>query len=598
MFTIRPVPTLAKNLDGDLLVLVSISVLAPFSQGFVSALNETINRVAPDVRIHVEVLPDEPDVAVLEQWFQQRLSGRTFDAMVMLSMVSPDEVLRASRKLWPEVPLFAVSSDCGLRDASPSSQAWTPLCFGDTTEPTLDLAFALFPSTRHIAVSGTSLTDDPWRPRLTRTLARRSDQANLIDLTGLGLEELRTAMVNLPSDTILLLGGPSADPNGRWIYPRRVLQALQEVSRIPVFSDNGALFGQGTVGGTLVESDALGHEAALSVVQRLRVGENAALKEMPLTTKVDWRALSEYDVSEAALPEGVELVFREPSLWERYRWLVLITCLVLITQTAIVVRLVMERSRRRQAELQALKRLSELAHLNRLGAVSQLSLSLAHEINQPLGAILSSAQTCEVLLTQPTPHWHDLHVHVKRIVEANRLASRIVRGLRELTHKPTLEHVTIELDPWVRDTTALLSRDAQLRGVSCVLSLQAPHAFIQGDRIQLQQVLINLTLNALEAMQEPGTRVLQLSVSTHRLDRTHVCVRLDDGGPGLPSPEPEAVFEPFFSTKQQGLGLGLGIARELVHVHGGTLHGSNLPGGGARFELVLPLTNDAPAGGP
>jgi len=578
----------AAQLAGDVLVLVPLTALVPFAQGFTLALSEGLAQSAPDVRLHLEALPLDLDAEQSERWFTQRLAGRSFDLMLVVSPTSLRPALRARAQRWPGVPVVLV---VGCDDApwSPSDRAITQVCVSDTTAPTLKLAMALLPQTQHIALVGSPAGHDPFRSGLPRTLAAYRGQVDVIDLGGQSVDQLRQSVQRLPPHTVVFLGGPNTDAAGHWIYPRRLLDELKPLCTAPLFSDLAWLFGRGVMGGALIDADLLGRTAAEVVVRRLRGEAVPAVQAMATPLRVDWRELQRQGLSEAVVPAGVALVFREVSVWERYRWQLMLTGWVVVAQSVLVLWLVLERRRRRRAELQAHRRLSELAHLNRLGTVSQLSLSLAHEINQPLGTILSSAQTCEVLLDQPQPPLHELRALLARIVQADALASRIVRNLRGLVDGRKPERARIEVDLWVRDTATLLAPDVALRGVQCVLELHAPGLCVLGDRAQLQQVLINLVLNALEAMQAPDAVGRRLGLSTRRLGPEQLCLCIDDGGPGLPAEAPESVFAPFYSTKPQGLGLGLGIARELVQAHGGELRAHNRPGGGARFELTLPL---------
>ena len=588
----------AANLQADVLVLVPLTVLSPFVQGFTQALSEGLSQRAPDVRLHLEAMRPELDDAQSLHWFRQRLTDRSFDLMLIVTSTSLRPALRARAQLWPAVPVVIAGAACVDASWPQPDRAITQVCLSDTTAPTLKLAFALLPQTQHIALVGSPVGGDPFRPSLGQALAAYQGKADVIDLSGQSVDQLRRSVQHLPPNTQMFLGGPNRDSEGHWIYPRRLLDELKPLSTAPIFSDLAVLFGRGVTGGALIEADALGSVTADVLVRRLRGEAVPAVQMMPTPLRVDWRELQRQGLSEASVPPGVEVMFRETSLWERFRWQLLLTGLVLVAQSALVLRLVLERRSRRRAELQAHRRLSELAHLNRLGTVSQLSLSLAHEINQPLGTILSSAQTCEVLLEQPQPPVTELRGLLARIVEANTLASCIVQNLRGLAHKTPPEPVCIEVDPWVRETAELLRPDAHLRGVGCTLDLQAAGAWLQGDRAQLQQVLINLMLNSMEAMQvTPGADVRRLTLSTRREAGERLSLRIDDVGPGLPPQAPESVFAPFYSTKQCGLGLGLSISRELVQAHGGTLQAANRPGGGASFVLNLPLLPADPGTG-
>lgn len=577
----------AAGPKADVLVLLPASVLAPFSRGLTFALSERLNETAPDVRLHIEAVPTELRDHQLLQWVRQRLEGRAFDLVLDVHTVMVTQNWRAFAPQWRHLPIVTLGYGC--KPTQRPADGITQLCVEDNPHATTRLMLALLPKTRHLALVGRPAYAESFNSWPAEAFVPDRQDVDVIDLRGLSIEALREALGRLPPRTALYLRGPLLDEQRRLIFPRRFWRELQPHMSVPVFTNLQPLMGHGVMGGAMLDAELPGQAAAEAVLQRLLGQTVTVARVLPTSLQVDWRELQRLGLDEASLPAGVDVLFREPSPWQRYRWPIVVTGLVLLLYSMLLVRLLMERQRRRAAELRARQRLAELAHLNRLSTVSQLSLSLAHELNQPLCSILSTAQTCEVLLDQPEPSPHELRRLLQRIVQANGLASRIVGSLRGLAQKQPTDRACILVDRWVRDTAGLLTPDARLRQVSLLLELQAPDAQVMGDRAQLQQVLINLMINAMDAMQETDLNNKQLLLSTRRLpgDRIELC--LDDSGPGLPQQNPNSVFEPFFSTKRQGLGLGLSIARELAQAHGGELLAANLPQGGARFALVLPL---------
>src|SRR5262249_52968014 len=219
-----------------------------------------------------------------------------------------------------------------------------------------------------------------------------------IDLLGLPMAELRTRVATLPDDSAIYYTA-IYDITG---IPRDAVPMLAEVANRPIVSDTVTHIGYGSTGGIVVLPEPIAQETARRAL-RILDGEPAARIIPPadgdFTKPVfDWRQLQRWKVSERALPPGSEIRFRQPGLWEQYHWVVIAALAVVLIQATMISWLLFERRRRRLAELESRRRIFEVAHLNRAAAAGALSASIAHELNQPLGAILSNAETAELLL--------------------------------------------------------------------------------------------------------------------------------------------------------------------------------------------------------
>ena len=235
---------------------------------------------------------------------------------------------------------------------------------------------------------------------------------------------------------------------------------------------------------------------------------------------------------------------------------------------------------------------NELAHLSRVTTVSELSGSLAHELNQPLGIILSNAQAAQELLLQNPPMVGEVSEILVDIVAADRRAAEIIQRLRALLKRGEVSLQSLPLNDVLEDVLRLVNADLIGRGVTVIRNLSPDVPPIKGDRVQLQQLTLNLILNAADAMANnaPGTR--RLYITTSRYDST-VRTSVRDEGTGLP-PDVERLFQPFFTTKPQGLGLGLGICRTIIAAHQGRLWAEPHAERGAVFQFELPIAPETP----
>jgi signal transduction histidine kinase len=219
--------------------------------------------------------------------------------------------------------------------------------------------------------------------------------------------------------------------------------------------------------------------------------------------------------------------------------------------------------------------------------MGELTASIAHEINQPLGAILSNADAAELLLEAGSGRLEEVRRILADIRKDDLRASQVIRRMRELLGKRPLERQPLDLNDVAAGVLQLLGADAARRGVALEIELAPGLPAVHGDRVHLQQVLLNLLLNGMEAMADTPASRRRLAVRTVP-DDTGVGIAVTDSGPGIPRERLPRLFDSFFTTKQDGMGLGLSIARSIVEAHGGRIWAQNRPEGGATFRFTVP----------
>jgi len=251
----------------------------------------------------------------------------------------------------------------------------------------------------------------------------------------------------------------------------------------------------------------------------------------------------------------------------------------------------MDITQRKLAELEAQQRRSELAHLSRVTTLGELSSSLAHELNQPLGAILRNTEAAELFLEDPSPDLDELRAILVDIRKDDQRAGAVIDGIRSMLKRRKVEHSVLDLNVLLSEVISLVRPDAELRKVQLVLKAASSLPPVRGDRVQLQQVLLNLLLNAMDAMNgfAPDHRRVTVRVQP---SGPRIEVAVSDTGQGIPTDQLTRLFEPFYTTKPNGIGLGLPISRSILETHGGSIRAENDPNGGATFYLTLPLANE------
>jgi signal transduction histidine kinase len=225
--------------------------------------------------------------------------------------------------------------------------------------------------------------------------------------------------------------------------------------------------------------------------------------------------------------------------------------------------------------------------MDRVAAMGELASSFAHELNQPLAAILSNAQAAERFLAFAPPDLAELRACLHDIIEDDRRAGEVIHRVRRLLRKEPAELQPVDLNDLARNVVALIRNDALLRNVTVELRPAVPLPAALGDPIQLQQVMLNLLANGITAAANGPARVRKVAMWTAAHDG-HVEFGIHDSGKGIAADQLSRLFEPFFTTKSEGLGMGLTISRSIVEAHGGDISAENHPHGGATFRVWLP----------
>jgi C4-dicarboxylate-specific signal transduction histidine kinase len=242
---------------------------------------------------------------------------------------------------------------------------------------------------------------------------------------------------------------------------------------------------------------------------------------------------------------------------------------------------------RQRAEEALQKTQADLAHVSRVMTVGELAASIAHEVNQPLMAVVVNGDACLQWLAREDPNLTEAREAVDRIIAEGNRAGEIIRRIRALFRKSPPQKAPVEINAAIQEIVALTKRELDRNGVTATTELESGLPPVLGDRVQLQQVILNLVVNAIEAMSAVSGRPRQLRIRSGRGDAGWVTVAVQDSGPGLPAEEPERIFGAFFTTKPQGLGMGLSISRTIIEAHGGKLWAENAVDG-AIFQFRLP----------
>jgi PAS domain S-box-containing protein len=256
---------------------------------------------------------------------------------------------------------------------------------------------------------------------------------------------------------------------------------------------------------------------------------------------------------------------------------------------------VLDLTERKHAEEALRKAQAELAHVTRVTTLGELTASIAHEVNQPLAAVVNAAGACLRWLDGGTPNLDEARLAADWIIKEGHRASEVIRRVRALANKTDIEKVPLDINDVVKEVIALVQREVDSHQVSLRIEFAPALPMILGDRVQLQQVIINLVMNGIEAMQSVTDRPRELTIRSHQ-DETHrVLVTVTDSGTGISAENVDRLFDAFFTTKSSGMGMGLSICRSIIEAHGGRLWTTANAPHGATFQFTLPVNTDIPS---
>jgi signal transduction histidine kinase len=372
-----------------------------------------------------------------------------------------------------------------------------------------------------------------------------------------------------------------------------VFSEFRAVANAPIFTWYDAYFGNGIVGGPLI-SVRERTQRITNVAVRILRGETPSQIVTPSAafgvTKFDWREMQRWGISEDRLPLGSAVYYRDPTAWERYRWQIVIIAGALLLQTLLIVGLFYERHRRRNAEATSRQHLSELAHMNRSSTAGELSASIAHEITQPLASILTNGKAGLHWLAKATPDLDRVRASFEAVIAATQHAGNVIQAIRSMFKKSDEERVAVKPNRLIQEVLELLRVNVRRRRISVVTRLSADLPEIMGNRVQLQQVILNLLVNAVDAMDSVADSDRMLKITANRQEPSGVLITVEDSGPGIASENIKRIFEPFYTTKPQGMGMGLTICRSIVEAHGGSLVAAPSLLGGLAMQISLPTS--------
>jgi len=698
------------------------SVAPPFTTHSVAFETELVEKMGERVDLD-EVSLDmaryaDPNLQeALVEYLQKRQAHWQPDLVVPIGSPAGVFVEQYRDRLFPETPILYTGMD--RRRLSPHALERNAAFIGENFDGPgfIEDILQIAPATKNIAiVIGASAVEQYWATAFRKEFEPFTNRINFIWLNDLSLDQMLEKTRALPPDSYIFLILLLRDATGVTHNADEALQRIHAVANAPINGIFQHQLGLGIVGGRLYQAELEGIESARTAVRILH-GEPASSFPPkivgPLSPRYDWRELQRWKIDEKLLPPGSTVLYRTPGLWEQHRALIIGGISICVVETLLIAGLVVNRIRRRHAELslsesedrvalaadaaqlgvweidaatnkvwvsdkvrdlfqitpgtdvdyaafhervhpddrplrdsaikraietkdgyeieyrillpdgtvrwisgrarcmsdgdgrstrllgvsmdvterkqaenEAMEQRNELFHLSRVASLGQLSSSLAHELNQPLGIILSNAQAAQHMLAGDNPDIPELQEILADIVGEDLRAGEVITRLRALLQRGETRLLPVALNGVIEDVLHLLRSDLVARGVTVRTTFAEGLPDVAGDKVQLQQVVLNIITNACDAMAENLQKDRILRISTN-LQSDSVRVSIEDQGRGAPGGDVSRIFQPFFTTKSHGLGIGLSICRSIIAAHQGRVWAESNGTRGTTLHLQL-----------
>jgi len=550
----------------------------------------------------------QPDMEeAFAEFLGKRMSAWQPDVVVPIGSPAGKFVAKYRDRLFPRTPVVYTGMDRRTLPADAFADNATFVGESFDLKGVAEDMLQLDPETNHVVVIlGATPLERYWAIEFKKAFEPFAGRVKFTWANDLSFEQMLDLVSKLPPHAFVLLGLLMRDASGVTYNEHAALARLHAVSRAPInglFQDE---VGLGIVGGRLYQGELQGIESA-RVAARILRGEPAS-SFPPLvipagTPTYDWRELKRWGISESRLSPGSAVLFRQPTAWELYRWHVVGFVAVIATQAALISALLVQRRRRNLAELAQNKAQGEvqqnraqLEHVARVATLGELTATLTHELKQPLNAIRANSFAGLRFLDGQKPDLREVRETLTDIGDITLRAGEMIQGLRDMLKRDTSGFAEVDLNYLIRSVERIVHSDAVQHRVRVELELAAGGVLVQGDGVQLQQVVLNLMLNGFHATSDPSLNGAprRVMVRTSSVNGSDVLVEVRDNGTGIPEEKLESIFEPFVTSKRDGLGMGLSICRSIVERHGGELWAANNnnPDRGATFSITLPAAHD------
>jgi signal transduction histidine kinase len=536
---------------------------------------------------------EDPEIPFIH-YLSALFAKRPLDLIVCIGAPAAAFVQRHREQLFPTTPMVFTAGEQRRVQYSKMTDNDAVVAVRINYLAAIENILRVLPDTNNVTVVvGTSPIEKFWKEAIANDVEPLANRITFSWTDHLSFEELLKSATALPRRSAIFWELMIVDAAGVVHEGSNQLTKLHAVASAPIFSyDESFFLGREIVGGPLLLiSDTSRQTAAVGV--RILGGEKAGDIKVPAieftTPQFNWREMQRWSIPESRLLPESQIHFRDPTAWEQYHQEIVAVSAALLLQAALITWLFYEIGRRQRAEIKSRSAMIELTHMNRRAAAGQLSASLTHEVIQPLTGMVAGASAALRWLRADKPNVEKAEAALEAIAAAGHRACDIVASVRAMFKKEAPQKVPTDINQTIRTVLSIVRVELQKHGVELQTQLNERLPTVQGDKVQLQQVVLNLVMNGIEAMQSVSPRVLK--VQTDQPKAGTVRVSIEDTGVGIDPSDLNQIFKPLFTSKSTGMGMGLSICRSIIESHGGRIWASAAVNRGSIFQFELPINS-------
>jgi signal transduction histidine kinase len=465
---------------------------------------------------------------------------------------------------------------------------------------TLKAAFALFPEYKNVyVISGTSNVDSFFTSLVEKSKSEFEPEYNFKFISGISMDSTIRLVKKIPSNSILFVPNYNNDAGNMTFSTPEALKFISNNALAPVFTISDVFSKkEGGIGGYVFSYTFYGKETGRianeilkgKLPKDIRVNENSLYQYI-----YDWQQLKRWNLLDSkAIPADSIFYNKDFDFFAEYKWYIIISILFLIFETLLILYLFRLNKRQKaivkqKAEADILYR--NLAREQRMMTMVQLTASLSHELSQPLTSILYNTQACLQYQKSGEAEPGMIEELLIKIINEDKRAGNLISSVRSLMKLEVRDKEKVDLNANLQETVSLFEPEAKQKQINVILLLQKNPIFVYGDKIQLQQVLLNLLYNATHVFENTDRENRTIHIF-QKVEKGSVIVSVRDSGPGIDEEIKKNIFNPFITSRTNGLGIGLALSRTIIVNHNGEIWAENVPGGGAEFSFKLKQYKD------
>ncbi|MES2069105.1 MAG: ABC transporter substrate binding protein [Pseudomonadota bacterium] len=584
----------ADRTQQSILLLSSDMVSGPFYSSFKNGLD---NKRADSILVHTENLDmsrlqSDSYRADYKKWLKEKYRNIQIDAIVVVGHAPLKFLLSQDKDLWPGVPILFTMANAFEIAKIPLP----PNVSGKTVRANfadmVATAKSLLPDTRHIALIGNPPGDEIAGGYSAAQIARLSRQIEVTDLRGRALDEVKQAVSGLPKDSVIYAAMLAVDDTHKKMIDKGALIEISKIANAPLLTDDPDSVGLGPLAALSFDPATQGSETA-ELVKQVLGGASVSSLDMVSSGYIpvlDWQQVKHWHVDEKTLPFPNEMRFYTPGIWEKYRWRILASLALCAGLLALAGALLLVRKRRAAATAESRQVLVQIDRMNRKMSTSIHARTISRELAPPLAAIASNAEAAQTLLEKEPLALNLVQQALANLRRDNLHANTLLKNMQALPANSESELKPLDINLVVRRAVKFLAAEARKHRVQLKMELTPGALVVAANQVQLQQVLLNLLVNGIDAIGEKDGPERKLAIQTSVFGADQARISIADTGTGF-GQDTARVFAPYVSTKAEGMGLGLWIAASIVQEHGGQVRAENRQGGGLiRIELPLCAT--------